>query len=135
MSALKRSSLAASTMVAGDAKRCRPARTTPLIGADRDLVPDTATSPSAWARLSKRCHETKTVTVCQPSLGDPCWPDHSVGIGHTEIAENEDRLSCHGRFLGKDRENNELDIDFRDSYKLENGLLKYRKTVFYVAAV
>lgn len=60
----------------------------------------------------------------------------SIGSHIVErVAGDGSNLACHGRFNGMSKEPAPLVVEFCDFYVFSAGLLKYRKTFFYVPAV
>lgn len=43
--------------------------------------------------------------------------------------------ACWGRFLGKHRDGSDIDVEFADTYEIEDGRIRRRKSFFYVPAV
>lgn len=52
-----------------------------------------------------------------------------------DVAAGNDRISCHGRFVGRSKRNEPLDLSFCDFYVLRDGRLLFRKTFFYVPLI
>lgn len=51
------------------------------------------------------------------------------------ITERNDRIFCHGRFTGRNKSYQLIEVDFCDFYSLSSGLLSFRKTFFHVAVI
>lgn len=43
--------------------------------------------------------------------------------------------ACWGRFVGKHRDGSDIDVEFADTYEIEDGKIRRRKSFFYVPAV
>jgi len=43
--------------------------------------------------------------------------------------------ACWGRFVGKARDGSDLDVEFADTYEIEDGRIRKRKSFFFVPAV
>jgi len=57
--------------------------------------------------------------------------------GHhlTAVLVDESFGACWGRFLGEHRDGSALDVEFADTYEIEDGKIRRRKSFFYRPAV
>ena len=53
----------------------------------------------------------------------------------TAVVVNDTHAACWGRFVGTHRDGSPIDVEFADTYELENGAIRRRKSFFYVPAV
>lgn len=53
----------------------------------------------------------------------------------TAVLVNDTHGACWGRFVGKARDGADLDVEFADTYEIEDGKIRRRKSFFYVPAV
>ncbi len=53
----------------------------------------------------------------------------------TAVLADDAFAACWGRFVGKHRDGSDLDVEFADTYEIEDGRIRRRKSFFYVPAV
>ena len=53
----------------------------------------------------------------------------------TAVVVNDTHAACWGRFVGTHRDGSPIDVEFADTYELEDGAIRRRKSVFYVPSV
>jgi len=53
----------------------------------------------------------------------------------TAVLVNDTHGACWGRFLGTHKNGSPIDVEFADTYELEDGQIKRRKSFFFVPSV
>jgi ketosteroid isomerase-like protein len=53
----------------------------------------------------------------------------------TAVLVDDTHAACWGRFLGVHRNGSDIDVEFADTYEVEDGRIRRRKSFFYVPAV
>jgi uncharacterized protein len=53
----------------------------------------------------------------------------------TAVLVDDTHAACWGRFLGAHRNGSAIDVEFADTYEVEDGRIRRRKTFFYQPAV
>jgi hypothetical protein len=48
---------------------------------------------------------------------------------------NDTHGACWGRFVGTHRDGSDIDVEFADTYELEDGKIRFRKSFFYQPSV
>jgi ketosteroid isomerase-like protein len=51
------------------------------------------------------------------------------------VVVNDTHAACWGRFVGTHRDGSPIDVEFADTYVLEDGAIRRRKSFFYVPSV
>jgi ketosteroid isomerase-like protein len=51
------------------------------------------------------------------------------------VVVNDTHAACWGRFVGTHRDGSPIDVEFADTYLLEDGVIRRRKSFFYLPAV
>ena len=51
------------------------------------------------------------------------------------VLVNDTHAACWGRFTGSHRDGSAIDVEFADTYVLEEGVIRRRKSFFYLPAV
>ena len=114
---------------------------------DTTLVHDLfrAIDSREFERLREICHPE--VTYERPGYEAFHGIDRLLKFYREEriIASGEHRLTavlvdpsygaCWGRFVGKHRNGEDIDVEFADTYEIEDGRIRRRKSFFYVPAV
>ena len=53
----------------------------------------------------------------------------------TAVLVDDSFGACWGRFIGKHRDGSDIDVEFADTYEIEDGKIRRRKSFFYRPAV
>ena len=53
----------------------------------------------------------------------------------TAVVIDDTHAACWGRFVGAHRNGSPIDVEFADTYELEDGKIRRRKSFFYVPSV
>jgi ketosteroid isomerase-like protein len=53
----------------------------------------------------------------------------------TAVVANDDHAACWGRFVGTHRDGSPIDVEFADTYALDAGAIRHRKSYFFAPLV
>ena len=53
----------------------------------------------------------------------------------TAVVTSDTHAACWGRYVGVHRDGSPIDVEFADTYELEDGTIRRRKSFFYVPSV